>query len=220
MKRILFSILCLLIGSTTMAQNDLSIAEEKLCAIHSEDQTLRERMSEAINQWDVEKIISYQQQIDDSDLRHQAFIATFISQYRIIPEGLSKRAYSAIFLTIDHADLKFQKRYFKSLQEAAQRGLIPQSDVATLQDRILMYSGKPQIYGTQTKASNIKEGEDKITYVWPIKDPHNVDSLRATVGLCTMQEQSEAHRKYGFTVIWDTSLSIAEVKRLTAAKAN
>lgn len=199
-----------------VAQDDIDTIEAELSIIHAEDQGLREQMLKAINAWQVEDMILYQQQIDDAGARHQKYVAELISHYKGIPAGLSDKAYSAIFLVVDHADLRFQKRYFHHLRRASSEGIISASDVATLRDRILMYSNRKQRYGTQTKARTIREGEQKIVYVWPIKSPHKVEARRAEVGLSTMQQQTAALGNEGFTVVWDSSLSIADIERLTA----
>ncbi len=217
MQKYIYLLFTLLIYAyPTVAQRNIDDIEKKLSLIRTEDQGLRKQMMEAINGWQVEDIILYQQQIDDSEVRHQAFVAELISQYKGIPAGLSDKAYSTIFLVVDHADLRFQKRFFAHLRRASSEGLISASDVATLRDRILMYSNRKQLYGTQTKARTIKEGSEKIVYVWPIKSPHKVEARRAEAGLNTMQEQATSLGEEGWIVVWDTTLSMADIERLTA----
>ncbi len=220
MKIILLLLTSMVCCHHAVAQNNIDTIEVELSLIYAEDQGLRKQMMEAINGWQVEDIILYQQQIDDSEVRHQAFVAELISHHKGIPAGLSYKAYSTIFLVVDHADLRFQKRYFHHLRRASSEGLISASDVATLRDRILMYSNRKQLYGTQTKARAIREGEEKIVYVWPIKSPHKVGMRRAEMGLNTMQKQAAALGEEGFTVVWDSSLSMADIERLTATTSD
>lgn len=217
MKILLLLLTSMMCCHHAVAQNNIDSIEADLSIIHAEDQGLRQQMLNAINAWQVEDMILYQQQIDDAEERHQRYIAELISRHKGIPAGLSDKAYSAIFLVVDHADLRYQKHYFPFLRRASSDGLISASDVATLRDRILMYSNRKQLYGTQTKARAIREGEENIVYVWPIKSPHKIEGRRAEVGLSTMQEQIAALGYQGFTVVWDTSLSVADIERLTAA---
>ena len=88
------------------------------------------------------------------------------------------------FLIIQHADLEYQKKYFPLLKEAADKNEAQKSEVAMLEDRILMREGKNQIYGSQLR-SNPDTGKLELH---PIEDEENVDKRRAAVGLMPMKE--------------------------------
>lgn len=62
--------------------------------------------------------------------------------------------------------------------------------VATLEDRIAVFEGKPQRYGTQFDWDH-----DGNLTPNPILNPSEVDSLRATVGLPPLSETIEQIRK-------------------------
>jgi hypothetical protein len=88
-------------------------------------------------------------------------------------------ANGAAFLVLQHAHIKFQKKYLPLLQEAAKTGEVVAADLALLEDRVLMRDGKNQIYGSQL-IINSETGQPEL---WPIDDEANVDKRRAAVGL-------------------------------------
>ncbi len=81
------------------------------------------------------------------------------------------------FLVLQHAPLSLQERWQPLVRGSVEAGDLPQSMGALLEDRILMYKGKPQVYGTQ---STFFQGKG---YIWPIADPDQVDARRRLVGL-------------------------------------
>ena len=84
---------------------------------------------------------------------------------------------SALFLVIQHADLKTQEYYLPMMKEAVKKGNAQPANLALLIDRIEMRNGRPQIYGSQV---NMKDGK----YVfYQIADESNVNKRREEVGL-------------------------------------
>ena len=79
-------------------------------------------------------------------------------------------------------------------------------DLVTMEDRMLMNSGKPQIYGTQVY-SITREGA-KMNYIWPVDDPDKLNGRRASVGLSTIEEYIELFTKKGVEVIYDPTLTV------------
>ena len=65
-----------------------------------------------------------------------------------------------------------------ALMQSLQEGSIYPTNIAYLQDRVLMRRGEAQIYGTQFAGSG--DGE---LHAHPIQDPERVDERRASVGL-------------------------------------
>src|ERR1051325_9407619 len=56
---------------------------------------------------------------------------------------------SALFLVIQHADLKTQEKYLPMIKEAVKNGKAEPSQLALLIDRIEMRNNRPQVYGSQ-----------------------------------------------------------------------
>lgn len=86
---------------------------------------------------------------------------------------------TTVWLLIQHAPVETQEQYVGWLEKAVSEKNASPVNLAYLQDRILMYQNKPQIYGTQAK-TNPKTGKMELV---PIADPEHVDERRAKLGL-------------------------------------
>jgi Sulfotransferase family len=85
----------------------------------------------------------------------------------------------AAWLLAQHADLNpaFQRHCLKLLRRAARHGEASSADLAHLHDRVLLASGKPQLYGTQIV---VRDGR----YVPArLRNAQTVDARRAAAGL-------------------------------------
>jgi hypothetical protein len=107
---------------------------------------------------------------------------------------------SALFLVIQHADLKTQEKYFPMMQKAVNIGKLKKSSFALLQDRMNLRHGKKQIYGSQID----RDEQAKIYYVSPLEDPDNVDKRRAEVGLQPLKD---------YVKMWDIDWDIEQYKK-------
>jgi hypothetical protein len=81
------------------------------------------------------------------------------------------------------SDPAFQRSCLGLLEEAARRGDVSPQHPAYLLDRIRMYEGKPQIYGTQ-----FMPNEDGDWVLWKIEDEPHVEDRRAAIGLPPLAE--------------------------------
>jgi len=70
------------------------------------------------------------------------------------------------------------KKYAPMLEASAKKGDLDLSMMALTKDRILMYEGKPQIYGSQV--SNGK--------LWDLMEPEYVNKRRREVGLDPLED--------------------------------
>lgn len=97
----------------------------------------------------------------------------------------------AAWLIVQHAIglPKFQRKCLRLLEEAAATGKIPAWQPAYLLDRILIFEGKPQVYGTGHDWD-----EDGLMSPRPIADPASVDQRRAAVGLSPLAEATAQSR--------------------------
>jgi hypothetical protein len=91
---------------------------------------------------------------------------------------------AALFMVIQHADLKTQEEYLPIIREAVKNGKLKASRLALLEDRVALKHGKKQIYGSQVG----QNGKTLEYYILPLLDPDNVDKRRATVGLNPLSE--------------------------------
>lgn len=103
------------------------------------------------------------------------------------PDEVGEKGSKAVFLVIQHADLPVQEKYLPAMRKAVAEGKAEASNLAYLEDRVLMRQGKPQRYGSQVIA-------DKQTGAWvlhPVEDPENLDKRRAAVGLGPIKDYLE-----------------------------
>ena len=86
----------------------------------------------------------------------------------------------AAWLIAQHAigEPDFQRYCLQALRDAASSGGAPLRHVAMLEDRIRMFEGKPQVFGTQ-----LEPDEDGMPRPYFIEDPDGVEERRRAVGL-------------------------------------
>jgi len=83
----------------------------------------------------------------------------------------------AAWLLAQHAPADFQEECLPLLEDAVARGDASPWDLAYLSDRVLMYRGQPQFYGTQYL---VKDG---VLTLWAVREPAGLDGRRAALGL-------------------------------------
>jgi hypothetical protein len=93
-------------------------------------------------------------------------------------ETAGKKGMTAVWLVIQHSDEQTRKTYFPMLLEAARKGDLERQDIALMQDRMLMETGKPQLYGSQVIMENGVNYE-----LYDLKEPETVDQRRAIMGM-------------------------------------
>lgn len=82
------------------------------------------------------------------------------------------------------------RRFLPILEKEAEKGEIELSWYAKTVDRIRVFEGRPQIYGT-----NFDWDEKGKLSPTTIADPSNVDRLRARVGMAPLEEATARMRK-------------------------
>lgn len=119
------------------------------------------------------------------------------------PEVITSKGSSTLFLVIQHSDQRTQEKYLPMMREAANNGKASLSDLALLEDRVLLGQGKKQKYGSQIGYDK----EKKVNYVLPLEDPINVDKRRADMNLGSIADYI-AH----WGLVWDTEVYIKEME--------
>ena len=102
---------------------------------------------------------------------------------------------SAAWLIAQHADadIEFQKRVLKLLEDAVKRKNARAVHLAYLTDRVLCAEGKKQLYGTQFLV-----GKDGKLTLKPVDDEAEVERRRAELGLGSLAESRKQMEKlYG-----------------------
>lgn len=85
----------------------------------------------------------------------------------------------AVFLVLQHAPVEMMKRHYALVKRAVDAGELTRSSFALFEDRVRMYEGRPQLYGSQVQ-TNDKTGK---RFFWTIEDETNVDKRRGEMGL-------------------------------------
>jgi len=89
----------------------------------------------------------------------------------------------AAFLLAQHTpDHELQRWFLQHLRIAVQDGEAQAAELALLEDRVLMFQGRPQRYGSQF---TLVEGE---LHLYEVEDPDSLDERRAAVGLEPLAE--------------------------------
>ncbi|HEY4511222.1 MAG TPA: DUF6624 domain-containing protein [Candidatus Paceibacterota bacterium] len=97
----------------------------------------------------------------------------------------------AAWILVQHADhaVEFQKYCLKLMRDASP-GEVELRDIAYLEDRVRVNSALPQLYGTQ-----FHDRPDGIMEPRPIEYVGSVDERRKEMGLCSLEEGVQQHRR-------------------------
>ena len=83
------------------------------------------------------------------------------------------------FLVIQHSNLATMQKYLPLMRQAAAKGELAKQNLALVEDRVLTFQDKPQLYGSQYRY-NETTGQPEF---FPIADEAHVDERRASMGL-------------------------------------
>jgi len=171
--------------------------QKELIAIFYEDQAIRHQLIES------QKRIGYEGNTVDSigkimkykDSINLNKIEKIISEKGWVgKDKVGQQASTALWLVIQHSDLKTQQNYLPIMREAVKKGNADVGSLVLLEDRVALAEGRKQIYGSQI-GTNPTTGKQ---FVLPLADPDNVDKRRAEVGLEPLSEYVKS-----WNIIWD-----------------
>lgn len=98
-------------------------------------------------------------------------------------------SYNAWLLVQHSPDLEFQKKYLRLMKENVDD--INPKNIAYLTDRVLMYEGKKQIYGTQV----VFDKKNQRYEPYDLENSDRVDKKRREVGLEPISEYMDMFNK-------------------------
>lgn len=168
---------------------------EMLRVIHEEDQKYRVALDtiEEKFSWDSDEVQAQWQIIHEKDSLNLIEVRKILDERGWLGSNIvGEQGNGALFLVIQHADIKTQEKYLPMMKEAVKKGNAQASSLALLEDRVALRQGKKQIYGSQVWKLDGK------WYVRSLEDPENVDIRRAEVGLGPLNEYTQY---FGFD--WD-----------------
>ena len=100
----------------------------------------------------------------------------------------SKEDIESIWYVIQHGGTGKMSYYYPKFKEMVKLDLLEDSLMAKMEDRMLMFNGYPQIYGTQFT--------DEPRTFHEIKDIRNVNERRKKVGLCSIEQKAKSSGIY------------------------
>lgn len=177
-----FFLFILLINSCLFSnERDISFNEclqVELLKMCEEEQDLRKKW---IYAEDEETKLEFQQKVMHIDDYHLRRLKEIIKEYGWPGYSLvGSKGSNAFWLLVQHTpDYAFQAECLEYLEQAVLDNNASKIDLAYLKDRVYMYAGKKQIYGTQLNA-------DLTPY--PIEDEDHINQRRQEVGLPTIEE--------------------------------
>jgi hypothetical protein len=159
----------------------------ELDGIYDEDQKYRQQMDDVGKKygWESDEMKALWKKANQADSINLVKVKAILDKYGWLgPEVIGGQGNSTLFLVIQHSDQKTQEKYLPMMKEAVKNKKAYGSDLALLEDRVLLGQGKRQIYGSQIGMDD----KTKTYYVLPLDDPENVDKRRAEVGLSLLSE--------------------------------
>jgi hypothetical protein len=134
----------------------------------------------------------YIKQMMDIDTDNQKTIRVILNKYGWIEQSkVGGKAAEAFFFTIQHSDTTLMMKWFPEFKRLADIGEADRVECAMMEDRLLMWKGKKQIYGTQATVFR----DDKKVAIWPIEDSKNVNERRKKIGFDLTVEENAGRLK-------------------------
>jgi len=88
-----------------------------------------------------------------------------------------------LWLVFQHTHHNVRKKYFPLFVKSAEKGDLKLSQIALMEDRILMMEGKPQKYGSQVQAGCTTDWE-----LYNLENPETVDKRRLKMGMIPLKD--------------------------------
>ena len=159
---------------------------QSLETVYKQDQAVRSvDMSSSMG--DSLAMQAYYHRMKRTDSTNQTIVLSILDRYGWLPQSqVGDTAAWALYYVIQHSNARIIQRYLPQMEQQAHKGEASNTSAATMRDRLLMFQGKKQRYGTQ--AANWVRS-DGTNVVWPIRRPATVNARRTKIGFRTSVEQ-------------------------------
>ena len=118
--------------------------------------------------------------MQEQDAKNEARVKAVIEQYGWPGAKLVGRSGSmAAFLVIQHSDLVTIQKYLPLIRQETAKGGLDKRNLVLMEDRVLVFQNKPQLYGSQVHTNSTTGKND----FFPIEDESHVDERRAKMDL-------------------------------------
>jgi hypothetical protein len=209
-QRILFTLLSILFFNTTFGQNpktsETGLNKDLVAildSIYKEDQQYRLQSQELEKKygWESNEVQSLWKTIQIKDSINLIKVEKILDEKGWLgPDIVGVKGNATLFLVVQHADHQTRLKYIPMLRDAVKKGNAKPSDLALMEDRVLLAQGEKQIYGSQLE-TDIKTN---LYVLSPMIDPDNVDKRRAEVGLKPIAE---------YLQFWDLTWDVEKFKK-------
>ena len=209
--------LLLLLTIYLTACNSAKSIDQRLAQVWTNEQSIRQQMvalTKAVTtdgRTDlIDSLISLSEEVERIDAKNIAIVDSILQQG--LPSKLSDDSYKTIWIVIDHSSLEKQEQYLPLIEQMAHDGKVGLDEYAILYDRVAMKQNRKQRYGSQTVQFGKMEAMQ--LYVWPVENPAQLDSLRATVGLSHFAEYLQQIKEAtGMDATYDPTLTVEELNQ-------
>lgn len=156
-----------------------SALHDELSAMVQPDQAVRQKRPSEMKKEDFDRM-------RETDAAHEKRMREIVGKFgwpgrALVGDDGSMNAW----LLVQHCGLEFQKECLPLLEQAVAKGDASPMNYAYLLDRVRMFEGKPQIYGTQFSNG----------VLYTLEDPDHVDERRKSVGLGPLAEYEKKLRE-------------------------
>lgn len=155
----------------------------KLKDIGRADQEVRYAYIDALGRNDASAVDSLLKHMQYVDSINHVEICNILDTRGWVGKDVVGDACQVFWLIIQHASVESQRKYLPYFQEAVKRGEMHTSTVAMMEDRIAVFEGKPQKYGSQVYLS-----EDGKYTPFELLNADKVDEWRIEVGMQTLDD--------------------------------
>ena len=158
---------------------------QRLLRIGEADQDIRQKwlVANQAKPRDKAKIDAILREMQRVDSLNQIDICDILDKRGFVGSEAVGDACEAFWTIIQHAPVETERKYLPLFQRAAARGDIAPWQVAMMEDRIAMFEGRPQKYGSQLDVAT-----DGTQTVYQLLNPKKVDEWRKEKGMGPLAE--------------------------------
>jgi hypothetical protein len=158
------------------------------------DQKYRVGVSESVAKQ--KQFLEHAKELQEISEKNIKIVSSVLHKYGWLgPKDIGIRGNLALFLTIQHADIKTQEIYLPMIKKAVKDKKVLPSQYAMLFDRIELRNHRPQVYGTQVALISSNSLDD----LQPLLNPDSVDAWRRSIGLDSLKSYLKK-----FHIVWDS----------------
>ena len=218
MKNLLVGyVLLALTVSISQAQNkncDTNAINEQLLDIEEDDQKIRKKLMPVLGRYQEDgsgmlKFLFLAWKMNRQDERNQRRVTKMFDECGW-KEDLNAASHSTLFLVLQHSPDSMMRRYYPTVQEYSEKGLLEPDAPATMFDRLQMNAGLAQRFGTQTFVD-----DQNRNLLWPVENQDSLSVWRSQVGLPSMETYFKmAKDSLGIEMTWDRELTLEKAVQM------